>query len=43
MIAAASTERSTAGMVAELAIGGLEVPDDVPGVAAGLDGGVIDG
>jgi hypothetical protein len=26
-----------------LAIGGLDVPEDVPGVAAGLDGALIEG
>src|SRR5881398_3268626 len=44
MIAAASTERSTRLLRSmALAIGGLDVPEDEPGVTAGFDGGDIEG
>jgi hypothetical protein len=41
-MAAESTARSTLAPY-ELAIGGFDVPDDVPGVAAGVEGGDIAG
>jgi len=44
MIAAASLARWTLMLMSiALAIGGLMVPEDEPGVAAGFAGGVIDG
>ncbi len=44
MIAAASLARSTLLLMSiALAIGGLVVPEDEPGVADGVMGGVIDG